>query len=157
MSWEIISTIIGTILGSQAVAEIVRWIKNRKMPLSDIASEFFVPEDMDTSIEEAHADSEEFNSLRETIQFLQEQLKGKEERFAEQTNIVRNLNTEVIQLTREKADVELAYARYKADTELELEKVRCEDKPCPWRRPPNAYTEPKPQGKTKEDYHNEKN
>ena len=142
MSWEIISTIIGTILGSQAVAEIVRWIKNRKT---------------DSRIEEAHADSEEFNSLRETIQFLQEQLKGKEERFAEQTNIVRNLNTEVIQLTRERADVELAYARYKADAELELEKVRCEDKPCPWRRPPNAYTEPKPQGKTKEDYHNEKN
>ena len=142
MSWEIISTIIGTILGSQAVAEIVRWVKNRKT---------------DSRIEEAHADSEEFNSLRETIQFLQAQLKGKEERFAEQTSIVRNLNTEVIQLTKEKADVELAYARYKADTELELEKVRCEDKPCPWRRPPNAYTEPKPQGKTKEDYHNEKN
>lgn len=142
MSWEIISTIIGTILGSQAVAEIVRWIKNRKT---------------DSRIEEAHADSEEFNSLRETIQFLQEQLKGKEERFAEQTSIVRNLNTEVIQLTREKADTELAYARYKADTELELEKVRCEDKPCPWRRPPNAYTEPKPQGVTKEEYQNEKN
>lgn len=142
MSWEIIPTIIGTILGSQAVAEIVRWVKNRKT---------------DSRIEEAHADSEEFNSLRETIQFLQEQLKGKEERFAEQTSIVRNLNIEVIQLTREKADVELEYARYKADTELELEKVRCEDKPCPWRRPPNAYTEPKPQGKTKEDYHNEKN
>lgn len=142
MSWEIISAIIGAILGSQAVAEIVRWIKNRKT---------------DSRIENAHADSEEFNSLRETIQFLQEQLKGKEERFAEQTKIVRDLNTEVIQLTKEKADVELAYARYKADTELELEKVRCEDKHCPWRRPPNAYTEPKPQGKTKEDYHNEKN
>lgn len=131
MSWEIISTIIGTILGSQAVAEIVRWVKNRRT---------------DSRIEEAHADSEEFSSLRETIQFLQDQLKGKEERFAEQTSIVRRLNTEVIQLTKEKADVE-----------LELEKVRCEDKPCPWRRPPNAYTEPKPQGKTKEDYHNAKN
>lgn len=141
MNWEIISTIIGTILGSQAVAEIVRWVKNRKT---------------DSRIEEAHADSEEFNSLRETIQFLQEQLKGKEERFAEQTNIVRNLNTEVIQLTREKADVELAYARYKADTELELEKVRCEDRTCPWRIPPNAYTDQKPFNKTKEDYHNEK-
>ena len=137
MSWEIISTIIGTILGSQAVAEIVRWMKNRKT---------------DSRIEEAHADSEEFNSLRETIQFLQDQLKGKEERFAEQTAI----NTEVIQLTREKADTELAYSRYKADTELELERVRCEDRTCPWRIPPNAYTDQKPFNKTKEDYHNEK-
>ena len=141
MNWEIISTIIGTILGSQAVAEIVRWVKNRKT---------------DSRIEEAHADSEEFNSLRETIQFLQDQLKGKEERFADQTAIVRNLNTEVIQLTREKADTELAYARYKADTELELERVRCEDRTCPWRIPPNAYTDQKPFNKTKEDYHNEK-
>ena len=142
MNWEIISTIIGTILGSQAVAEIVRWVKNRKT---------------DGRIEEARADSEEFNSLRETLQFLQDQLKAKEERFAEQTDLVRNLNTEVIQLTREKATVELEYARHKADTELELEKVRCEDKPCPWRRPPNAYTEPKPLGVTKEEYQNEKN
>ena len=141
MNWEIISTITGTILGSQAVAEIVRWMKNRKT---------------DSRIEEAHADSEEFNSLRETIQFLQDQLKGKEERFAEQTAIVRNLNTEVIQLTREKADTELAYSRYKADTELELERVRCEDRTCPWRIPPNAYTDQKPFNKTKEDYHNEK-
>lgn len=141
MSWEIISTIIGTILGSQAVAEIVRWIKNRKT---------------DSRIEEAHADSEEFSSLRETVQFLQEQLKSKEERFAEQTGMVRNLNSEVIQLTREKAGVELEYARYKADTELELEKVRCEDKPCPWRKPPNAYTEPMPKYKTKEEYHYER-
>ena len=138
MSWEIISTIIGTILGSQAVAEIVRWVKNRKT---------------DSRIEEAHADSEEFSSLRETVQFLQEQLKSKEERFAEQTGMVRNLNSEVIQLTKEKAGVELEYARYKADTELELEKVRCEDKPCPWRKPPNAYTEPMPKYKTKEEDH----
>lgn len=141
MSWEIISTIIGTILGSQAVAEIVRWVKNRKT---------------DSRIEEAHADSEEFSSLRETVQFLQEQLKSKEERFAEQTGMVRNLNSEVIQLTKEKAGVELEYARYKADTELELEKVRCEDKPCPWRKPPNAYTEPMPKYKTKEEYHYER-
>lgn len=141
MSWEIISAIIGTILGSQAVAEIVRWIKNRKT---------------DSRIEEAHADSEEFSSLRETVQFLQEQLKSKEERFAEQTGMVRNLNSEVIQLTKEKAGVELEYARYKADTELELEKVRCEDKPCPWRKPPNAYTEPMPKFKTKEEYHYER-
>ena len=141
MSWEIISTIIGTILGSQAVAEIVRWVKNRKT---------------DSRIEEAHADSEEFSSLRETVQFLQEQLKSKEGRFAEQTGMVRNLNSEVIQLTKEKAGVELEYARYKADTELELEKVRCEDKPCPWRKPPNAYTEPMPKYKTKEEYHYER-
>ena len=141
MNWEIIATIIGTILGSQTVAELIRWVKNRKT---------------DARVEEAHADAEEFNSLRETNIFLQEQLKGKEERFAEQTQLVRCLNTEVIDLTKQKADVELAFARYKAEAELELERVRCEDKTCPWRIPPNAYTNPKPLNKSKEDYHNEK-
>lgn len=141
MTWEIFGTILGTILGSQTVAEVIRWFKNRKT---------------DSRIEEAHADSEEFNSLREVNLFLQEQCKGKEERFAEQTKIVRALNNEVIQLNKDKAAVELEYAGYKAKMELELEKVRCTDKPCPWRKPPNAYTEPKPQGVTKEDYHYEK-
>lgn len=41
---------IGTILGSQAVEEIVRWVKNRKT---------------ESRIEEAHADSEEFNTANQ--------------------------------------------------------------------------------------------
>ena len=67
MNWEVLITILGTILGSQTVTEIIRWLKNRKT---------------DSRIEEAHADSEEVNGLRETLQFLQDQLKAKEERFA---------------------------------------------------------------------------
>lgn len=134
MNWEIISTIIGTILGSQAITEIVRWVKNRHT---------------DARIEEAHADSEEFSTLRELCTFLQQQLKDKEERFADQTQLVRKLNTEVIQQTKERAEVELEYAHYKAHAEL----TRCNNKPCPWREPPNIYTQPKPEDMTKEQYH----
>lgn len=138
MNWEAVATIIGAILGGQTIVELIKVWRNRKT---------------DARIEDAHADSEEFNTLRELCNFLQDQLKGKEERFAEQTQLVRNLNAEVIQLTKEKATVELDFEKYKAKTELELERVRCEDKPCPWRRPPNAGTEPKPAGLTKEQYH----
>ena len=47
MNWEVLITILGTILGSQTVTEIIRWLKNRKT---------------DSRIEEAHADSEELNA-----------------------------------------------------------------------------------------------
>lgn len=133
MNWEL----IGTLLGSQTVIEVLRWLKNRKT---------------EGRVAEAHADSEEFTTLSQTNLFLQQQLKEKEERFAQQTELVRNLNTEVIQLTKKKAALELEFERYKANSGLELERVRCNDTACPWRRPPNIYTAPIP-GITKEEYH----
>lgn len=92
-------------------------------------------------IKESEADVVEFHTLTESLQFLQAQLKEKEERFAEQTQLVRKLNTEVIDLTKQKASVE-----------LELMAVRCDDRPCPYRQPPNAYTPPK-QGVDRDGYH----
>lgn len=141
MDWQVIATIIGTTLGGQGIVELVKWWKNRRT---------------ESRIAETHADGEEFKTISQTNLFLQQQLQEKEERFATQTNLVRSLNAEVIQLTKEKADVELDFERYKAKAELELEKVRCNDKPCPWREPPNAYTKPKPANTTKEQYHQAK-
>lgn len=134
-------TIIGGIGGIQGVIELIKWFKNRKT---------------EGRIAEAHADSEEFATLSQTNLFLQQQLRDKEERFAEQTNLVRKLNTEVIQVTKDKAAVELGFERYKAAVELELERVRCNDKPCPWRQPPNYLTQSIPEGMGKEEYHKQK-
>ena len=66
--------------------------------------------------------------LRETVDFLQTQLKEKEERFAEQTRVVRELNVQVLNLTNEKAKVELDLQRYK-----------CVRKGCAQREPQNGY------------------
>ncbi len=81
----------------------------------------------------AEADTEVFHSLKEYNEFLQQQLQMKEERFQDQTMLVRKLNTEVIDLTKQQASLE-----------LELAKVRCVDQECPFRRPPNAQTPPPP-------------
>ena len=56
---------------------------------------------------DSQADLSEFHTMKEMIEFLQQQLKEKEERFAEQTGLVRSLNGEVISLTQAKAAVEL--------------------------------------------------
>ena len=127
--WQLLLTALGTLGGF----EFIKWIFNRKRV----------------------ARSDEFKLLRETNEFLQQQLKEKEERFIDQTQLVRRLNTEVLDLTREKAEMEIGYLKQIATLELELVEVRCNDKPCPFRTPPNAHTPPK-KGLTKEKYHSQK-
>lgn len=127
--WQLLLTALGTLGGF----EFIKWVFNRKRV----------------------ARVDEFKLLREANVFLQQQLKEKEERFVDQTQLVRRLNTEVLDITRQKAEMEVGYLKRMAELELELVEVRCNDKPCPFRKPPNAYTPPK-KGQTKEQYHAQK-
>ena len=77
---------------------------------------------------DAEADQSEFATLRETLLFLQDQLKLKEERFAEQTKRVRELTDENLRLTRSVAMLEL-------ERSIKL----CERKNCPNREPYSGY------------------
>lgn len=77
---------------------------------------------------EAEADNSEFSILKETILFLQSQLKEKEERFADQTDRLRSSQereTDLIQKCN--------------DLKLELFKKRCEKEGCKSRQPQNGY------------------
>lgn len=78
--------------------------------------------------EEAEADNVEFNVLREAMDFLQTQLKEKEQRFAEQTDIVRKQNLEILEITKQKAQLE-----------LDLQRFKCVVKGCRNRDPQNGY------------------
>ena len=92
------------------------------------AIKYFLNKDTNKRIAEAEADSVEFTLLRQTVEFLQTQLREKEERFAQQTELVRKLNAEVLELTKEKGKVE-----------LELQTYRCIRKKCGQREPQNGY------------------
>lgn len=127
--WQLFIAALGTLGG----LEFIKWVFNRKRV----------------------ARVDEFKLLREANVFLQQQLKEKEERFVDQTQLVRRLNTEVLDITRQKAEMEVGYLKRIAELELELVEVRCNDKPCPFREPPNAYTKPR-RGLTKEQYHEQK-
>lgn len=83
---------------------------------------------------EALADGDEFRVLRETTEFLQQQLKLKEERFVEQTERLRTIQTDLFE-ERER--------RHRAELDLALN--RCDNTDCPYREPPNARTPPRPQ------------
>ena len=115
MTDAIVSILTALAGGATAVGgwEAVRYMMNRKA---------------NARKEEAEADSAEFGVLRDTVQFLQQQLKEKEERFAEQTSLVRKQNEDIISLTKEKAAVE-----------LDLQRFRCIVKKCAHREPQNGY------------------
>lgn len=104
-----IAAIVGTLGGWEAVKYLIRRKANAR-------------------IAEAEADNSEFAVLRDTMIFLEQQLKEKEERFAEQTKLVRQLNTEVLELTQKNGQLE-----------LDLNQYRCVVKRCGSREPQNGY------------------
>lgn len=110
-------TTILTIIGALGGAEGLKWAwsawRNRKT---------------NARKEEAEADSAEFGVLKETTEFLQTQLKEKEQRFAEQTEHIMKLNDEVLALTKRIGALE-----------LELQRYRCVVPKCPKREPQNGY------------------
>ena len=110
---QIIAASFSAVLTAMGGWEAIKYLINRK-PNSRKA--------------EAEADSVEFSVLRETVEFLQTQLKDKEERFAQQTEIVRRQNAEILELTKAKGQVE-----------LELQTYRCIRKKCGQREPQNGY------------------
>lgn len=75
----------------------------------------------------------------------------KEKRFVEQTNLLREKQRALLNVEKEKAESEVKYLKRISELELELEKKRCDDLPCPFRQPPNAHTQSSA-GQTKEEY-----
>ncbi len=136
MNWETFAAVIGALGG----IELVKWLYN-----------IIVNRRNNERINDAEADASEFHVLEEQIQFLQQQLKDKEERFVEQTNLLRDTQRDLLLLEKEKAVMEVEYLKRIAELELELAHVRCNDEFCPFREPPTAMTPPKP-GVMKEKY-----
>lgn len=106
---ETIAAILAAIGGWEAVRYLLNLRSNRRK-------------------EAAEAGHSEFATLRETVEFLQQQLREKEQRFADQTELVRRQNAEILELTKEKGKVE-----------LELQTYRCIRKKCGQREPQNGY------------------
>lgn len=128
MTWyEIVVLIAGALGGFDLVKWLANVIGNRKN---------------NARIADSEADASEFHILQEQIIFLQQQLKEKEERFAEQTNLLRTVQRELLDLEKEKSVMEVGYIKRIAELEIELSNVRCNEHDCPFRQPPTAHTPP---------------
>lgn len=128
MKWyEILVLILGAVGGF----EFIKWLWNQ-----------FFNHKNNARIADSEADSSEFHVLQEVITFLQGQIKDKEMRFAEQTDLVRQYKTEILDLTTKLAKSEIDHTKKMAEIEILMSQVKCEDRLCPFRLPPNAFTPP---------------
>jgi hypothetical protein len=88
---------------------------------------------------EAQADTDEFHILREQIEFLQQQVKDYTERYAEQTNLLRQRNQDILELSDAKNATILQLTERISELQLDLQKYKCVVAKCPNRQPQNGY------------------
>lgn len=120
MNVESVLTIIVTAVGSLLGWEGVKWILTRKSNARVAEAE--------ADKAEVKAEADEFHHLREMVEWLQQRLYEKEERFAEQTKLVRDLQRELLE--SEKKVVML---------ETERSMKLCQVRGCAKREPQSGY------------------
>lgn len=122
-----LTTILATLLTSIGGWEAIKWLLNRKSNkrIAEAAAEK----------EELNNERDEFHFLRERLEFKDKQLMEKEQRFAEQTDLVRNLNKQLLDKTIENGNLQARIASLEAERRMKL----CEKRGCMDRQPQSGY------------------
>jgi chromosome segregation ATPase len=114
--------------------EFIKWIFTKKSN-KRIAS-------AQADIAEIEAETAEFRLLRERLMLAdeqlvkkEEQLAKKEERFQEQTELVRDLNRQLLDKANKIGALEAHISRLEAERAMKL----CEVRACPKRQPQSGY------------------
>lgn len=123
MDW----TTIITVLLSVGVLEFVKWMFTRK------SNARIVKAQADTA--ELKNDVDEFHFLRERLEFKDKELVEKEKRFVEQTNLVRDLNRQLLDQTIDNGKLQARISELEAERKMKL----CERRGCMDRQPQSGY------------------
>lgn len=123
MDW----TTIFTVLFSVGVLEFVKWMFTRK------SNARIVKAQADTA--ELKNDVDEFHFLRERLEFKDKELVEKEKRFVEQTNLVRDLNRQLLDQTIDNGKLQARISELEAERKMKL----CERRGCMDRQPQSGY------------------
>lgn len=78
---------------------------------------------------------EEFHFLQERLVFMESEAMKKEQRFADQTEVVRGLNRQLLDMTLENGKLQAEIASLKAERAMKL----CERRGCSQREPQSGY------------------
>lgn len=125
-----ISTLIassGGVLAALGVKELVMWFLNRNSN-KRIA-------DAEADKAELKNSVDEFHFLRERLEFKEKELMNKEQRFVEQTELVRDLNRQLLDMTLENGKLQAKVAALEAERAMKL----CERRGCQQRQPQSGY------------------
>lgn len=116
MNWEIIATVLGAMGG----LEFLKWLFTHKSVRRMASAQ--------ASGEETNAAASREKLYEDTILFLQTQLKEKEERFAHQTEQLRQSTASELELTRKVGELEIRVLSTRCDL------LNCKDRrpPLPW-------------------------
>jgi len=123
MDW----TTIITVLLSVGVLEFVKWMFTRK------SNARIVKAQADTA--ELKNDVDQFHFLRERLEFKDKELVEKEKRFVEQTNLVRDLNRQLLDQTIDNGKLQARISELEAERKMKL----CERRGCMDRQPQSGY------------------
>ena len=118
-----IVTIVTTLGGFEGI----KWLMNRK------SNKVIAEASADTA--EIKAEESEFTYLRGRVEFAEQQLLLKEQRFAEQTSVLRDAQRDLLNSTLENGKLQAEIARLNAERAMKL----CERRGCKERMPQSGY------------------
>lgn len=123
---EMVKTIV-TIVTTLGGFEGIKWLMNRK------SNKAIAEASADTA--EIKAEESEFTYLRGRVEFAEQQLLLKEQRFAEQTSVLRDAQRDLLNSTLENGKLQAEIARLNAERAMKL----CERRGCKERMPQSGY------------------
>ena len=115
------------VLGAMGGWEFVKWLLTRRANRKIAAAT--------AGQAEIQTEEAEFVYLRKRIEFCEQQMAEKERRFAEQTEVLRQAQRELLDMTLENGTLKAEVAALKAERAMKL----CERKGCGQRMPKSGY------------------
>ena len=107
--------------------EFLKWLWTRKSKARLAAAE--------ADAAELKASADEYHLLKERIDNLNEQLVSKEQRFDEQTQLLRQTNKELLDEIKQNGLLSAKIAALEAERDMKL----CQVRNCPKREPQSGY------------------
>lgn len=123
---DILATIL-SVIGALGGLELIKWLFTRKSNKRLVSAQ--------ADIAEISAEKEEFHYLRERLEVSERNLLEKEQRFHEQTLLVRDLNRQLLESANENGALKAEISRLKAERAMKL----CERRGCIEREPQSGY------------------
>lgn len=116
-----------TMIMSLGGLELLKWLWTRKSTSRMAAAE--------ANAAELKAERDEYYLLRERLEFMDKQMIEKEQRFNEQTNLLRDTNRQLLEQIKENGLLSAKIASLEAERAMKL----CQVRNCSMREPQSGY------------------
>ena len=123
MDVNTIITSVVSLLAALGGLEFLKWLWTRKSKARMAAAE--------ADAAELKVEKDEFQLIRDRLQYADQQLMEKEKRFNEQTNLLRDTNRQLLEQIKENGLLSAKIASLEAERAMKL----CQVRMCPKREP----------------------